>query len=83
MFFKQGMTGGVSYIKKDILKWIMNLVKIMIKKNLKIIWSTVTWIIYGHTMSQCLPYWGFKWVKNIDKIKQKIMNTKVIAQLDT
>ena len=27
-------------------------------------------------MSQYLPYGGFKWVKNIDKIKQKLMNIK-------
>ena len=27
-------------------------------------------------MSQYLPYANFKWVKNIDKIKQKLMNVK-------
>ena len=27
-------------------------------------------------MSQCLPYANFKWVKDIDKIKQKLMNIK-------
>ena len=27
-------------------------------------------------MSQYLPYANFKWVKNIDKIKQKLMNIK-------
>ena len=27
-------------------------------------------------MSQYLPYGGFKWVRNIDKIKQKLMNIK-------
>ena len=32
--------------------------------------------LYGHAMSQYLPYGGFKWVKNIDKIKQKLMNIK-------
>ena len=32
--------------------------------------------LYGHAMSQYLPYSNFKWVKNIDKIKQKLMNTK-------
>ena len=30
----------------------------------------------GCTMSQYLPYANFKWVKNIDKIKQKLMNIK-------
>ena len=39
-------------------------------------------------MSQHLPYEGFKWVKNIDKIKQKLMNiksnssTKYILEVD-
>ena len=28
-------------------------------------------------MSQYLPYANFKWVKNIDKIKQKLMNIKI------
>ena len=32
--------------------------------------------LYGHAMSQYLPYADFKWVKNIDKIKQKIMQIK-------
>ena len=27
-------------------------------------------------MSQYLPYTDFKWVKNIDKIKQKLMQIK-------
>ena len=32
--------------------------------------------LYGHAMSQYLPYASFKWVKNIDKIEQKLMNIK-------
>ena len=31
---------------------------------------------YGHAMSQYLPYADFKWFKNIDKIKQTLMNIK-------
>ena len=54
----------------------MNIVKIMIKKNLKnIIYLDIN-NLYGHTMGQCLPYADFKWVENIDKIKQKLMNIK-------
>ena len=30
----------------------------------------------GYAIRQYLPYRGFKWVKNIDKIRQKLMNTK-------
>ena len=32
--------------------------------------------LYGYAIRQYLPYRGFKWVKNIDKIRQKLMNTK-------
>ena len=32
--------------------------------------------LYGKAMSQYLPYANFKWVKNIDKIKKKLMNIK-------
>ena len=32
--------------------------------------------LYRHAMSQYLPYANFKQVKNIDKIKQKLMNIK-------
>ena len=32
--------------------------------------------VCGCAMSQYLPYFNFKWVKNIDKIKQKLMNIK-------
>ena len=32
--------------------------------------------LYGDAMSQCLLYGDLKWVKNIDKIEQKLMNIK-------
>ena len=32
--------------------------------------------LYGHAISQYLPYADFKWVNNIDKIKQKLTNIK-------
>ena len=32
--------------------------------------------LYGCAMRQYLPISNFKWVKNIDKIKQKLMNIK-------
>ena len=30
--------------------------------------------LYGCAISQYLPYANFKWFKNIDEIKQKLMN---------
>ena len=32
--------------------------------------------LYGHAMNQYLPYANFKWVKDINKIEQKLMNIK-------
>ena len=32
--------------------------------------------LYGCAMRQYLPISNFKWVKNIDKIEQKLMNIK-------
>ena len=37
--------------------------------------------LYGHAMSQCLPYAKFKWVKNVDEIVNKLIKIKVIVQL--
>ena len=32
--------------------------------------------LYRHTMSPYLPYANFKWVKNMDKIEQRLMQIK-------
>ena len=32
--------------------------------------------LYGHAMSQYLPYANFKWVNNINEIEQKLMKIK-------
>ena len=66
MFFEQGMRGGVSYFNKRYIK---------ASKNKQILYLDMD-NLYGHAMSQYLPYADFKWVKNIDKIKQKLMNIK-------
>ena len=66
MFFEYGMRGGVSYINKRYSE---------ASKNKHIIYLDMN-NLYGHAMSQYLPYPDFKWVKNIDKIKQKLMKIK-------
>ena len=55
----------------------MDIAKKMIKKNLKkyIIYLDMN-NLYGHAMSQYLPYANFKWVKNIDKVEQSLMQIK-------
>ena len=71
------MRGGLSYINKRYSKANNEYCKDYDKEKPKnyIIYLDIN-NLYGHAMSQYLPYGGFKWVKNIDKIKQKIMNIK-------
>ena len=77
MFFEQGMRGGVSYINKRYSKANNEYCQDYDKEKPKkyIIYLDMN-NLYGHAMSQYLPYANFKWVKNIDKIKQKLMNIK-------
>ena len=77
MFFEQGKRGVVSYINKRYSKANNEYCKDCDKEKLK------KYIIYldknnlfGHAMSQYLPYANFKWVKNIDRIEQKLMQIK-------
>ena len=66
MFFEQGMRGGVSYINKRYSE---------ASKNVNILYLDMN-NLYGCAMRQYLPISNFKWVKNIDKIEQKLMNIK-------
>ena len=65
-FFEQEMRGGVSYINKRYSET---------SKNKRILYLDMN-DLYGCAMSQYLSISNFKWVKNIDKIKQKLMNIK-------
>ena len=71
------MRGGVSYINKRYSKANNEYCQDYDKEKPKkyIIYLDMN-NLYGHAMSQYLPYANFKWVKNIDKIKQKLMNIK-------
>ena len=66
MFFEQGMRSGVSYINKRYSKT---------SKNKHILYLDMN-NLYGCAMRQYLPISNFKWVKNIDKIEQRLMNIK-------
>ena len=73
MFFEQRMRGGVRYINKRYSET---------SKKKHILYLDMN-NLYGCAMRQYLPISNFKWVQNIDKIEQKQMNLKKIAQLDT
>ena len=66
MFFEQGMRGGVSYINKRYSE---------ASKNKHILYLDMN-NLYGCAMRQYLPISIFKWVKNVDKIEQKLMRIK-------
>ena len=77
MFFEQGMRGGVSYINKRHSKANNKYYPDYDKtKPEKYILYLDMNNLYGHAMSQYLPYANFKWVKNIDKIKQNLIQMK-------
>ena len=63
---EQGIRGGVSYINKRYSE---------ASKNVNILYLDMN-NLYGSTMSQYLPINNFKWVKDINKIEQKLTNIK-------
>ena len=66
IFFEQGMRGVTSHINKRYSK---------ASKNDNILYLDMN-NLYGCAMSQYLTINNFKWVKNIDKIEQKLMRIK-------
>ena len=64
--FEQEMRGGVSYINKKYSE---------ATKNVNILYLEMN-NLYGCAMSQYLPINNFKWVKDINKIEQKLMRIK-------
>ena len=76
-FIEKGMRGGISYINKRYSKANNEYCSEYDSEKLK---TYIAYLdmnnLYGHAMSQYLPYANFKWVKNIGKSKQKLMNIK-------
>ena len=66
MFFEQGMRRGVSYINKRYSE---------ASKNVNIVHFDMN-NLCGCAMRQYLPIDNFKWIKNIDKIEQRLMRIK-------
>ena len=66
MFFEQGMRGGVSYINKRYREHL--------KMSIYFIWTCIS--LYGYAMSQYLPHANFKWINNVNEIKQKLIRIK-------
>ena len=90
MFIEQGMRDGVSYINKRYSKVNNEYCKDYDEEKPK---NYIMYLdknnSYEHAMSQYLPYGGFKLVKNIDKIKQKLIkniksnsSTRYILEVD-
>ena len=77
MFFEKGMRDGVGYINNRYSKTNNKYCSDYDKEKPEIY---ILYLdknnLYGCAISQYLPYANFKWVKNIDKIKQKLRNIK-------
>ena len=65
MFFKQGIRAVISYIKRYSET----------SEDAHILYLDMN-NLYRCAMSQYLPISNFKWVKNIDKVKEKLMSIK-------
>ena len=66
MFLEQGMRGEVNYINKRYSE---------ASKNVNILYLDIN-NLYGCAMRQYFSINNFKWVKNIHKIEQRLMNIK-------
>ena len=77
IFIEKGMKGGINYISKRYSKASNEYWSDYDSEKLK---TYVTYpdmnSLYGHAMSQYLPYANFKWVNNINEIEQKLMKIK-------
>ena len=70
MFFEQGMRGGVSYFNKHLKVSICKA-----SKSVNILYLDMN-NLYGCAMRKYLLINYYKWVKNVNKIEQKLMNIK-------
>ena len=77
LFIEKGMRGGISYVNKRYSKANNgNGPNYDKEKLLKYINYLDMNNLYGHAMSQYLPYGGFKWVKITNQIVNRILNKK-------
>ena len=75
LFIEKG-TRGISYVSKRYSKANNKYCPDYDKKPENYIIYLDMNNLYGHAMSQYLPYGGFKWVKNTDELVNKILNKK-------
>ena len=67
LFIEKGLRAGVSYIAKRYAKANNKYMKNYDpKKSSKFITYLDMNNLYGWVMTNCLPYGGFKWLKNVD-----------------
>ena len=77
LFIEKGMRGGISYAAKRYSKANNKYCQDYDKeKPEKYIIFLDTNNLYGHAISQYLPYWGFEWVKINNQTVNKILNKK-------
>ena len=77
LFIEKGMRGGIGYVDKRYSKANNKYCHDYDKKTLE---NYVIYLdmnnLYGHAMSQYLPYGGFKWFKTTNETVNRILNKK-------
>ena len=80
LFIEKGMRGGISYVNKRYSRANnKNFPNYDKEKFIKYINYLNIDNLYGHAMSQYLPYGGYKWVKITNETVNKILNKKIIV----
>ena len=75
LFIEKGMRGGISYVNKRYSRANNeNCSNYDKEKFIKYINYLDMNNLYGHAMSQYLPYGGFKWVKITNETVNRILN---------
>ena len=77
LFIEKGLRGGISYMSKRYSKANNNYLNDYDPKKPS---TFITYLdinsLYGWAMSEYLPYGGFKWLKNIDKLNMMSISDK-------
>ena len=77
LFIEKGLRGGISYIAKRYAKANNKYMNDYDPKKLSTFISYLDMNnLYGCTMSEYLPYEGFKWLKNVDEFDVMSINDK-------
>ena len=80
LFIEKGLRGAISYIAKRFAKANNKYTEHYDTKKPS---TFITYLdmnnSYGWEISECLPYGGFKWLKNVDKLHVNLISKKILT----